>query len=222
MAVAKGLVLAAIEKAFKGKSLSKTFKENLSVKWADKIDTEDDIDDFVSERTDEILEASAEADRRANSARIKALEEAREDKGGKGNKSDTGNDDDDEELPADTPEWAKQVLKQNAELKRKVESFEQSQSLKGIEERFKNDPLLKGLPKAMFKGRIPQKEEDYESYRDELIEDYKGMMEANPSLPALGQDAPPRSSNQQKQQKNDAKVSPEIEAFVKKNNPEKK
>lgn len=33
MAVEKGLVLTAIEAKFKGKSLSKTFKERIAEKW---------------------------------------------------------------------------------------------------------------------------------------------------------------------------------------------
>jgi len=76
MAVEKGLVLTAIEAKFKGKSLSKTFKENLATKWAAKIDNDTDIDDYVSDREEIILEAEREANSRVTEAVKKATAKA--------------------------------------------------------------------------------------------------------------------------------------------------
>ena len=63
MSVEKGKVLAAIETRFKGKSISKTYKENLAARWAAKIESETEIDDYINERADDVIEASKEADK---------------------------------------------------------------------------------------------------------------------------------------------------------------
>src|SRR5690606_12119794 len=120
MAVEKQLVLAAIETKLKGKSLSKNFKDNLATKWAEKIEDEAGIEAYIADREDLLLEASSEADRRAVAAAKKAKEDALK-------ATSTTVEDDDIELPSDTPDWAKALMKQNQALAQKVQSFESQQ-----------------------------------------------------------------------------------------------
>src|SRR5690606_25812043 len=144
MAVEKGKVLAAIETKFKGKSLTKNFKENIAAKWAEKIEKDDDIDGYIEDREDLILEASAEADRRAVAAAKKAKEEAAE---------AVNPEKKDEKKPTEvkvddsTPEWAKALIEQNKALSDKINAFEQAGKAKAIEDKFISDERLKHVPK---------------------------------------------------------------------------
>lgn len=185
MPVEKGKVLAAIETKFKGKSITKTFKENIAEKWAAKIDNDTDIDDFVNDREDVILEAVSEADRRATDAVKKA-------KANEPKPNDTNPEppkDDVIEIPADTPEWAKALIAQNKTLADKVNGFEASQQQKSIAERFKTDERLKGIPEFVLKRAIPSKEEDFEESVTNLAAEYSTFAkEAN--LQSFGKDTP--------------------------------
>src|SRR5690606_14652331 len=174
MAVEKGLVLTVIEAKLKGKSLSKNFKDNLATKWAEKIEDEAGIEAYIADREDLLLEASSEADRRAVAAAKKAKEEALK------ATSTTVEEEDDIELPSDTPDWAKALMKQNQALAQKVQSFESQQKSQTIQERFRKDErisALKGLPDSAFKGRIPNSEEEYDNAVEEVVNDWKQFLE---------------------------------------------
>lgn len=187
MAVEKGLVLTAIEAKLKGKSLSKNFKDNLATKWAEKIEDEAGIEAYIADREDLLLEASSEADRRAVAAAKKAKEEAEK------TKSTTVEDEDDIELPSDTPDWAKALMKQNQTLAQKVQSFESQQKSQTIQERFRKDErvsALKGLPDHAYNGRIPKTEDEYETAVESFINDWKPFLEKH-KLGEQGGDNPP-------------------------------
>lgn len=181
MAVEKGKLLLAINKKFEGKSLSKTFKENLAEKWAAKIDNETDIDDYINDREDVILEASTEADRRATDAVKKLTPPNKE--------GETKKSEEKVELPSDMPEWAKTLLEQNKTLVEKVNGFETQQTQKTLTERFKSHPELKGIPEFMFKGRIPTTEDEIETAVAELKTDYTAFATEN-KISILGNDVP--------------------------------
>jgi predicted phage tail protein len=185
MAVPKGMILIAINKAFEGKSLSKTFKENLAEKWAVKIDNETDIDAYIEDRADIILEASTEADRRATDALRKAtlLKKEEETK-----------IDDKPDLLQDAPEWARAMIENQKALESKITGFETQQKTKSLTERFENHPDLKGIPTFMFKGRIPTSEDDFETAVNELKTDYTSFATEN-KLSALGMDIPNNFGN---------------------------
>jgi hypothetical protein len=189
MAVEKDKVLAAIESKFKGKSISKTFKQNLAAKWAEKIDTEDDIDTYIEDREDIITEAISEADRRATDAATKAAEKAKQ----AGKNTETEVETEEEDLKDLSPEM-KAVLKRLDAVASKVEGFEQAQSQKSIAERFKADERLKGIPEFMFKGRVPSKEEDFETYAEELKADYEAFA-TEKNLERFGNDTPGATGN---------------------------
>jgi len=200
--VSEGLVLTAINKKFEGKSLTKTFKENLAKKWAVKIDNETEIDSFIEDREDVILEASTEADRRATEA-IKKLTPKQEIK--------TEEKVDDVKVADDAPEWAKALIKQNEALNAKISGFETQQTQKTLSERFKTSPELKGVPEFMFKGRIPTTEEEFENAVYELKTDYTAFATEN-KLSVLGSDVPNTGANYKPNEKSE--VSPAIKAFA--------
>jgi len=203
MAVQEGLVLTAINKKFEGKSISKTFKENLAKKWAVKIDNETDIDDYINDREDVVLEASTEADRRATEA-VKKLTPL---------KTEVKTEDKVDEIKVadDAPEWAKALIQQNKNLEAKISGFETQQSQKTLTERFKSNPELKGIPEFMFKGRIPTTEEEFASAVSELKTDYTAFATEN-KLSILGSDVPNTGSNFKPNEKSE--VSPAIKAFA--------
>lgn len=179
--VSEGLVLTAINKKFEGKSLTKTFKENLAKKWAVKIDNETEIDSYIEDREDVVLEASTEADRRATDA-VKKLTPPKKE----------GNTDkipDEVIVTDDTPEWAKALIAQNKTLEAKINGFETQQTQKTVTERFKSHPELKGIPEFMFKGRIPSTEDEIETAVAELKMDYTAFATEN-KISILGNDVP--------------------------------
>lgn len=185
MAVEKGLVLTAIEAKLKGKSLSKNFKDNLATKWADKIEDEAGIEAYIADREDLLLEASSEADRRAVAAAKKAKEDALK-------ATSTTTEDDDIELPSDTPDYVKALLKQNKQIAQRLESFESQQKSQTIQERFRKDErvsALKGLPDHAYNGRIPKTEDEYETAVESFINDWKPFLEKH-KLGEQGGDQP--------------------------------
>ena len=165
----KGLVLKAIEAKLKGKSLSKNFKENLASKWAEKIENDEDIEAYVDDREDILLEASSEADRRAVAA-VKKVKESKVEKV----------EEEPVEVDDDAPAWAKALIKQNQDLASEIEAFKSQQKSQSIAERFKKDERiakLKGLPDHAFIGRIPQTEEEYEQAVEAFTNDWEPFLE---------------------------------------------
>jgi len=205
MAVEKGKVLIAIETKFKGKSISKTFKDNLATKWAAKIDNDTDIDSYVDDREDVVLEAVREADQRVTDA-LKKVPSGKDDK----------KPEDKEEVvkvDEDAPQWAKDLAKQNLELSQKLSGFQAQQSQQSLADRFKANPELKGIPEFMLKGRIPQSEEEFDTAVEELKADYTTFANEN-KLANIGKDTP--AGGNTPANPNDGKIDPAIEAFAKK------
>lgn len=217
MAVEKAKVKAALDAKFKGKSVSKEMKESYAARWAQKIETDDDIQTYVDDREDDILDAAKEADRRATAAEKVGREKAAQAASGnpEGNKDEPTTT----ELPDDTPGWAKALLKQNEALSQEVAGLKAARTAETLTERFKKDERLKGIPEIMFKGRIPTKDEDYETAVEDLAADYKTFAETHKLTPAgagLGKDNPPGGGS--KTGSSDS-VSAEIEAWGKANAP---
>lgn len=156
MAVEKGKVLAELELKTKGKSLTKSFKDKLAAKWADKIESDDDIVAYIEDRMDILEEASGEADRRVSDA-LKAAgrkrEEGADNGDGKGN-DDAGN----ESIPA----WAKQMMDQNKTLQETITAMQQKEKVQSLHDRFKKHEKIKDIPAAFLKGRLPESEEAFE------------------------------------------------------------
>jgi hypothetical protein len=204
MAVEKAKVLVAIELKFKGKSISKIIKENLAEKWAVKIDNETDIDDYINDREDVVLEASTEADRRATEA-VKKLTPSKTPIEGAPIVKEVI-----DETEGMTP-FEKMMLQKFGALETKITGFETQQSQKTLSERFKSSPEWKGVPEFMFKGRIPTTEEEFASAVSELKTDYTAFATEN-KLSILGSDVPNTGSNFKPNEKSE--VSPAIKAFA--------
>jgi len=189
MAVEKDKVLAAIELKFKGKSITKTFKENIAAKWAAKIDNDTEIDTYIEDREDVILEAVSEADRRATDAVKKATEK----------KTELNPEPEPVDEFKDAPEWFKAYTKANEkrleEIAGEVTGFKTAQQTKSIEERFKSDERLKDIPAFMFKGRTPKTEEEYETYATDLAADFTNFAK-EAKITTFGKDAPPSGTHQ--------------------------
>lgn len=180
--VDKGLVLKAIELKFKGKSLTKNFKENIATKWAEKIEDEASIDSYIEDREDVIIEANAEADRRA----IQASKKAKEDAG----KALEPNPEPEPDLK-DVPEWAQKLIKSNTELNEKLAGFENANKAKSIEERFLSHESIKAinLPNSVKAKYTPTSDEDFETAIESFQNDFKPLVEAN-ALSAYKNDTP--------------------------------
>lgn len=178
MAVEKGKVLPVLQEKLKGKGYTKTFIEKMATKFAEKIEDEDGITEYIEDRLDIFNEADADGDRRATLAveKEKAKKPAQE-----------TTEDEPEDIPADTPAWAKALIAQNKKLEEKVNSFEQQKTAESIEQRFRNDERVKNLPPMAFKGRIPKTEEEFETFATELADDWKDYKVTE----RFGNDTPP-------------------------------
>lgn len=201
MPVEKDKVLTAIEAKFKGKSITKTFKENIAAKWAAKIDNDTEIDSFIEDREDVILEAVSEADRRATDAVKKVTE-----------KQDPPKPDDKPKVADDAPDWFKQYAeaqdKKIGEVLGKVTGYEQQT----IEQRFRADKRLAGLPEFAYKGRIPKTDAEFEAAVTELAADFEPIIKAD----TFGKDKP--GSFSQHKPAGTEKVDDDVANFAKKQN----
>lgn len=175
MAVEMGKVIAKLNEKLKGRSVTKEHKAALAKRWADKIETDEDIDSYVDERLEDILDASRDADRRATEAANKARQDAADAAAGKTPKTDTSAD---PEPDPTMPAWAKQLLEQNRALQEKISGFEQASTRQTIEQRFKADERLKGIPEQLLKGRIPQSEDQLEAAIEEAKADFAPYLKA--------------------------------------------
>lgn len=185
MAVPKDKLLTAIENKFKGKSLTKNFKEAISAKWAEKIDKEEDIEAYLNDREDVILEASAEADRRATEAAVKAKAEATKPVEQKVDQPEKV------ETPADAPDYIKALNKQLEAMATQIQSMQAEKSKASISERIMKDERLKDVPDFMKQRAIPAKEEDFENTVEALANDWKQFSEQNKLAPIV--DTKPQS-----------------------------
>jgi len=190
MAVPKDKVKAALDIKFKGKSVSKDLKDSIAARWADKIEDEEGIDAYISDREDDVLDAAKEADRRATAATAKAKADA--EKAVRGESTETEKPED-TGIHADTPEWAKALILQNKALADKVNAIEAGKQAQSIAERFNKDPRVKDVPEFIRAGYIPTSEADFEEKATALSTKF-GEFSTQYKLQPLGNDAPPAQS----------------------------
>lgn len=186
MAADKTKVLASLNTYLKGKSHTDKFKTALAEKWAPKIENDEAIDAYLEDRSDILDELGNEVDRRTSAATKKAMKEAADKLSGE-------NKDDDKKQPVttapdDAPAWAKALFDQNKELSEKVISMQAEKTATSLESRFKADERLKGIDPRLLKGRIPTKDEDYETLVTETAEELKDFIKSDePAPPRFGQ-----------------------------------
>lgn len=183
MAVEKGKVLLKLEEILKGKSASKNFKENIASKWADKIETDEDIETYINDREDILLEASSEADRRATEAAQKA-------KAPEPKPEPTPKDVEPKPEPKSEMDELKELVKS---LSGTVQTMQQQRTQETITERFLKDERLKGIPDFVLKRAIPKSEEDFDTAVTELATEYTEFAKKE-KLSSFGNDAPPNAN----------------------------
>lgn len=203
MAVEVGKVLTAIETKFKGKSITKQFKTNLATKWAAKIDNDTDIDGYVDDREDVVLEAVREADQRVTDA-LKKATPPKDDKKPEEEKEIV--------IDADAPAWAKALAEQNKTLSEQLKGFQTQQTQQTLTQRFKGDERLKGVPDFILNRSIPKSEEEFESTITDLVTEYSTFAQAN-KIENLGADIPPGAGGGNTKQ-NDGKVDADLVKFA--------
>lgn len=165
MAIEKAKVLAVLSTKFKGKSLSKTFLDKTATRYAAKIDTEADLDDYINDREDDILAAGEEADRRVTAATKKITATVTDPK------KEVVEIDEDE--LKDAPTYVKALMKKLEGMEAKVLEFQAEKTAGTIEKRFLEDVRLKGINPKLLKGRVPKTEEELEDAINETAEDLK-------------------------------------------------
>lgn len=184
MAISKDSVKAKFELKFKKVNLTKNFKDSVINKIANKLDSEDDIDQTLDLYEDVISESAAEADRIRTQAKKDALKQP---------EKETLQEDELEPLPIDTPEYVKVLLKEVKALKEAQQNFEKAKQTETIVDRFKKDDRLKGIPEFVLKGYIPKNEEELEANIAEVTTQFSQFAQDN-KLANIGQDAPNRAN----------------------------
>lgn len=165
MAVESKKVLDYLNSKFKGKSITKDFKTALAEKLASKIDNDTDIESYIDDREDFILEASNEGDRRATAAAKKTTTETV--------KKITGVETPAEEEPVDD---MGKLMKMVTSLTETVGKLQSEKTANTLQERFSKDERLKGIDPKLLKGRVPKTEEELEAAIAEAAEDLKDFI----------------------------------------------
>lgn len=173
MAIEKAKVLAALSTKFKGKSLSKTFLDKTATRYAAKIETDADMDDYINDREDDILEAGIEADRRVTAA-LKTPKE-----GEKGKPAPKEEPVIDEDELKDAPAYVKAMMKTMQGMTDEIKGLKADKAAETISTRFSSDPRLKGIDPKLLKGRFPKTEEEFETAVEEAVEDLKEFVKSD-------------------------------------------
>jgi FMN-dependent NADH-azoreductase len=198
MAVEKAKVLVVLSTKFKGKSLSKTYLDKLATRYAAKIETDADVDDYINEREDDIIDAGVEADRRVSAALKKPKE-------GDKAKTETVENSIDEDDLKDAPAYVKAMMKKMDGMNQTIEAFKAKEVESTLQSRFESHENLKGIPKKLLKGWYPKTEEEFENAVEAASAELKEFAQAEGDNGAgskrngFGTDRPGFSGGQQRQ-----------------------
>lgn len=183
MAVEQGKVIAKLNKLFEGKSVTDTYKKSLAAKWAARIETDEDIDAFVKDREEDVLEASKEADRRATSAVQVAKEAAAKTVLGEEQKPV------EVQTPSDAPEYVKALMAKIEGLTTTVNTLQAAKQTESIAEKFNKDQRVKDVPDWIREGFMPTSDADYEDKVTALATKFNTFAEQN-KIASFGNDKP--------------------------------
>lgn len=169
MAVSKEKVKARIKALFPKTNLTQKRLDEISAKLATKPAddaSDDDIDQVINDFNENsvmtIEEIAKNDDRIATLAR-KAAEKPDPTAASPNNDSTDSGDDQDP---------VKQLLAEVRSMKEELQSYKAQNLKKSLEERFRADERLKDVPEVMFKGRVPQSEEEFDSAVEDLVADW--------------------------------------------------
>lgn len=153
----------------KGKSISKTYIKNAATRYAAKIETDADIDDYINERLDDIIEAGVEADRRVNAA-LKKVEKPDP------TKKETDIEIDEDELK-DAPAYVKAMMKQMQGMNETIQTFQKEKTAASVADRFLKHDKLKNIPAKLLKGLTPKELKDDDELETLVSETYEDLKE---------------------------------------------
>ncbi len=197
MAVEKSRVVARIRALFPKTNLAQKRMDALSDRLSQiPADDADDasIDQAINDFNETIsFEDLAKMDDRARALEAKAKKDAEDKKKGKKASSST-EDEEDEEIDADTPAWAKALIKQNKILAEKVEAVEAGKvadtKLSQAREVFGKSEVLKSMKPEIAQKWINrfdlESETSFEDQIKELETEYTELVQANADAQELG------------------------------------
>lgn len=175
------------------KRVAEKYGQNIS-ETADEDELQGIVDDVTFQN---VLESYG--DSRATEASRTAVENFRKKQGNNQNsKAGQSQDQPVDQLPDDTPKWARSLIQTNQELQKKVEGLEKKERTKSLTETV-HTKLTKGkkVPMSFFKNRpisvedesevdsvVDQIAEDYNAFRKEMVE--KGLISDSEPKQSLG------------------------------------
>lgn len=85
------------------------------------------------------------------------------------------------------------LMKVVSGLANTINTMQQQSTQQTIAQRFSKDERLKGIPQFMLKGRVPTKDEDFETTIEDILADWTPYAEKNKLDAFNGEDVPPGS-----------------------------
>ncbi len=151
--------------------------------------TEDAEHDKLIDDLDEVIDfkelARLEDQVRTAEAKLKPSKPAETKKS-----DDDPDEEDEEEKPKRdrTPSWAKGLIDSNKIMAEKLERFEGEKTRQTIREKIANHEKVKGkIPEKFYgKWQLPEKEEDIDSFIEDVATDYSEIVQENVNQTLLG------------------------------------
>lgn len=168
MAVPKEKVKARLKALFPETNLTRKRLDELSAKLAERPEDEasdEDIDKVINDFNENSL-LSIEDIAKNDDRMVSLTKKAAEKKDDTPPKKEEGDD-------SVGASGESELLKELRALRGEFAQLKTDQQQKSIEERFKTDKRLEGVPAAMLKGRIPKDEDGFEAAVDELVADWE-------------------------------------------------
>lgn len=195
MAVEIGKVTPVLDVKLKGKGFTKTYRDSLAKTLAAKIEKDEDIESYIDDRLDLILETEKEGDRRATQAAKTKEQEITAKLTGNDPEKPKQDDPKEPALPDGTPEWMKTFIqnqqKQMEALTNQLTGLQQASNQKSIAERLTTDERTKGIPKSYYEGwALPNSSDEFDAFADKLKTNYTSFATEH-KLAGFGADAPP-------------------------------
>lgn len=171
MPVNEGLVLQKLNDKFRGKSVSKTLKASLAKRMAEKIESDEEIEEYINDREDIILEATRDKDAAVTAMAAKTKEEVINAAKGEPAKQD---DPPSTEPVEGMPDWFKPFATQFGTLAQTVTGLQKDKAHQTISQRLQSDERTKDIPPNFYKRwSIPENDADFETFAEELKAEYQ-------------------------------------------------
>jgi len=185
----KEKILAALKTKFSG--VQDAILNRVATKLSETVGSEDDVQGVVDSTTfQQVLESYG--DSRATEATRSSIANYESKYGIKNGKPHKGSEQTQPDIPADTPDWAKDLIKQNQEMAEKIQQFEQKSQSERLTGLVKSKLKEKGVKDSFFAGRNISVES--EEQIEEVVNTFYGYWDAE-RKDHFETDVPPRSFN---------------------------